>query len=77
VPRVARHLRASPAIGQEEELADLDGPELAGGGENASNPLARGLNKNVALYVDVIFAIGGDKLIDWGAGVSEDQILRL
>ena len=45
---------ASPAIGQEEELADLDGPELAGGGENASNPLARVKNTDVRWqYLDL------------------------
>ena len=45
---------ASPAMGQEEELADLDGPELAGGGENASNPLASVTNTDVRLqYLDL------------------------
>ncbi len=34
-------------MGQEEELADLDAPEMAGGGENASNPLARVKNTDV------------------------------
>jgi len=45
---------APPAMGQEEELADLDGPELAGGGENASNPLASVTNTDVRLqYLDL------------------------
>ncbi len=47
---------ASPAIGQEEELvADLDGPELAGAGENASNPLSRVSNVDVRVqYLDLV-----------------------
>ena len=45
---------ASPAIGQEEELADLDGPERAGGGENASNPLASVTNTDLRFkYLDL------------------------
>jgi len=28
------------------------------------------VNKNVALYVDAIVGVGGDKLFDWGIGVG-------
>ena len=38
---------ASAAFSDDAELADLDGAELAGGGENASNPLAKVKNTDV------------------------------
>ena len=50
---------SSPATGQEEELTDLDGPELAGGGENASNPLASVTNTDLRLqYLDLANGLG-------------------
>ncbi len=51
---------ASPAFGQDEEQAgDLDGPELGGGGENASNPLAKVSNTDVRWqYFDLANSMG-------------------
>ncbi len=50
---------SSPATGQEEGLTDLDGPELAGGGENASNPLAAVTNTDLRFkYLDLTDDLG-------------------
>ena len=50
---------APPAIAQEGEVADIDGPEMAGGGENASNPLAKVKNTDVRWqYLDVVDDLG-------------------
>ena len=50
---------AAPAVGQDEGLDDLDGPELAGGGENASNPLAKVKNTDVRWqYLDLVNSLG-------------------
>lgn len=47
------------ALGEEQELDDLDGPELAGGGENASNPLAKVKNTDVRWqYLDLVDGLG-------------------
>jgi len=55
---------ASPAIGQKEELADLDVPA------QAELQFGMNVNRKVALYVDGIVGVGGDKLFDWGVGVG-------
>ena len=70
---------AAPAIGQEEGLEDLDGPELAGGGENASNPLAKVKNTDVRWqYFDLVDSRGriNDYFVDGSFMLNEKTKLK-
>jgi len=59
---------------EEEAGFDLDGPQLAGDSENASNPLAAVSNTDIRWQhldlVDGLAGIGGDRTFDWGVGTG-------
>ena len=70
---------AFPATAQGEGLDDLDGPDLAGGGENASNPLAKVKNTDVRWqYLDLVDNRGriNDYFVDGSFMLNEKTKLK-